>query len=134
MDELNRLQLCNENLGKIPSSIGNLKNLTHLRTSNSSVKKLPREIGNLENATLLALDENKIENLPKEINNLGENLKYFNISRNKLDWKDKTNDYVISCFNKSNMFIETDNAYNQKTINDNSRQPYIGFDFDDLYS
>ena len=69
----------------IPSSIGNLTNLTGLwLDGNQLIGEIPAEIGNLTNLTHLSLGDNHhTGEIPSEIGNL-TNLTTFNLSYNKL--------------------------------------------------
>ena len=71
--------------GEIPSSIGNLTNLTHLNLGRNQLSgEIPLEIGNLTNLTVLNLQYNQLTGeIPSEIGNL-TNLTYLWLYNNQL--------------------------------------------------
>ncbi|KAM3394405.1 hypothetical protein P3S68_003407 [Capsicum galapagoense] len=73
--------------GYLPQEIGNLKALTKLDLSkNQFSNRIPREIGGLQNLAHLSLRHNELQgSIPDSMSNMKlQNLKYFNISVNKL--------------------------------------------------
>jgi len=64
---LSELRLANNFITRIPSQIGNLKNLQFLDLSNNQIGELPREFGWLTNLKELLLFNNHIQDLPAEM-------------------------------------------------------------------
>ncbi|GEM_PF-2424337 len=73
----------NNQFSSLPSSIGNLSNLTILYIVGSQLSTLPDEIGNLTNLQTLWLNNNQISSLPASIGSLSK-LKELRLSLNKL--------------------------------------------------
>jgi internalin A len=83
LTNLIRLDLKVNQLKKSPSSIGNLTKLTHLDLYDNQLKELPTQIGNLTNLTYLGLARNQLKELPSSIGNL-TNLTYLDLYDNQL--------------------------------------------------
>ena len=64
------LDLTDENLTKLPESIGKLKELEFLYLDDNKLTKLPDSIGNLKNLTEIYCDSNNLTTLPESIGNL----------------------------------------------------------------
>ncbi len=79
-----RLELGENNLSGLPSSIGNLKKLTFLNISTNNLTELPKSIGNLTSLRIIHLFDNLLTSLPESIGNL-KNLKALHIGINQLD-------------------------------------------------
>jgi len=80
---LEKLNLKENRLTKLPNSIGNLTNLTKLYVSGNILTELPDSIGNLTNLEKLRLRYNQLTELPDSIGNL-TNLKELNLRYNDL--------------------------------------------------
>ena len=78
-----KLRLENNQLTKLPESIGNLTNLTKLHLWNNQLAKLPDSIGNLTKLRWLDLGNNKLAKLPDSIGNL-TNLTWLHLWGNRL--------------------------------------------------
>ena len=83
LSKLKVLSLDNNQLTKLPKSIGNLSELQELHLYRNKLTALPESIGNLGNLKELWLDNNKLTMLPKSIGNLSR-LNVLNLSNNKL--------------------------------------------------
>jgi len=84
LTELVELNLAeNIDLGKLPSGIGNLKNLKILDIRNCGLADLPPEIGNLKNLETLQMWGNNFIELPYCVTELA-NLKELYLNNNKL--------------------------------------------------
>jgi Leucine-rich repeat (LRR) protein len=77
------LNLSNKEIGKLPTSIGNLNKVEELTLQYDSLESLPREIGNLKQLKILNLFGNPLKSLPEEIGNL-ENLEVLLLGRTDL--------------------------------------------------
>ena len=66
------LRLVSCSLGELPSSIGEMRQLTDLDVSNNKLKTLPREIGEMRDLTRLHVGFNSIEALPDSIGQLAK--------------------------------------------------------------
>ncbi|KMU75993.1 CCR4 protein [Coccidioides immitis RMSCC 3703] len=64
---LDKLYLNHNKLKSLPSSIGELKNLTHLDISSNELTEIPEEIGMLTNLKKLLLFDNSLQTLPFEL-------------------------------------------------------------------
>lgn len=64
---LDKLYLNHNKLKSLPSSIGQLKNLTHLDVSSNELTEIPEEIGMLTNLKKLLLFDNNLQTLPYEM-------------------------------------------------------------------
>ena len=71
--------------GTIPSTLGNLTNLTHLRPHDNQLSgEIPSELGNLTNLTHLGLESNQLTGpIPSELGDL-TNLTYLGLNSNQL--------------------------------------------------
>ena len=81
-----QLKLQNNNLvGTLPSSLGNLSNLTNLGlNSNQLTGSIPTELGNLSNLSNLSLDHNELTgSIPSSLGSLS-NLTYLALDSNQL--------------------------------------------------
>ncbi len=70
--EIYQTKLQRHKINIIPSSIGNLTNLTTLNLSGNKLKILPNEIGLLSNLNYLYLSDNELEDLPSSFGNLSK--------------------------------------------------------------
>ncbi len=61
---MTELYLCNNQLTRIPESIGNLTNLTRLSLNDNQLTNLPEGIENLSKLTELYLEGNPLVDLP----------------------------------------------------------------------
>jgi len=77
------LNLTNNRLISIPSSIGNLNSLEYLNLENNQLTKLPDTIGNLKSLRQLYLYKNHLITVPDTIGTL-EKLKILDLSKNNL--------------------------------------------------
>ncbi|MCP4107686.1 MAG: AAA family ATPase [Desulfobacteraceae bacterium] len=77
------LNLSNNKLSSLPSSIGNFINLKQLIIQNNRLSLLPREIGNLKKLQILNLSNNQLTFLPPLVGNF-INLKQLIIQNNRL--------------------------------------------------
>lgn len=73
--------------GAIQSQIGQLKNLKVLNASYNQMTGVPAEIGQLQNLQVLDLSYNQLTGLPNELGNL-KNLKTLNLSGNSYSQQD----------------------------------------------
>ncbi|PKK77171.1 PP2C-domain-containing protein [Rhizophagus irregularis] len=64
---LEKLDLSNNQLTKIPNSIGSLKKLAHFSCTNNTLSALPSEIGSLTALRVLDIHNNNLSSLPPEI-------------------------------------------------------------------
>ncbi|MEM9448390.1 MAG: leucine-rich repeat domain-containing protein, partial [Cyanobacteria bacterium P01_E01_bin.6] len=76
--DLSRLELLS-----IPTSIGQLSNLTWLDLSQNQLSTVPKELGQLSNLTWLDLSHNQLSTVPKELGQLS-NLTRLDLSHNQL--------------------------------------------------
>lgn len=82
-DNLIELNISNNKLvGALPAEIKNLQNLKVLKAANNLMTGVPAEIGQMQNLEILDLSNNQLTGLPYELGNL-KNLKTFNISGNQ---------------------------------------------------
>lgn len=84
-DEIVLLELKGSKIKKIPSKIGNLKDLKAMDFSNNRLKTLPKEIGKLSNLTILNLSYNSLSALPETIKKLNKLEKLILINNNFSD-------------------------------------------------
>jgi internalin A len=77
------LYLSYNQLTSLPTSIGNLQNLTKLWLGYNQLTSLPTSIGNLQNLTELSLYGNQLTSLPTSIGNL-QNLTKLSLWGNQL--------------------------------------------------
>jgi leucine-rich repeat protein SHOC2 len=82
-DRSTHLDLYQQNLDRIPDSIGNLTNLVSLRLVDNRLTILPDSIGNLTNLRELRLYQNQLKTLPDSITNL-QQLTWLSLSLNRL--------------------------------------------------
>jgi len=80
---LRTMDLSNNRITGLPSSIANFKSLKTLNLSGNRLTSLPPGIGQLQKLETLILSGNLIRNLPSEIANL-KNLKEIDLSSNKI--------------------------------------------------
>jgi len=69
-EKLEKLSLADNNLGKVPSSIGDLKSLKELILFGNDLTILPDEIGGLFSLEHLDIGNNQLEKVPSSIGNL----------------------------------------------------------------
>ena len=81
---MTELWLCNNNMGLIPSQIGEIKTLKILSLSNNNLNSLPPEICLLPSLKKLLLRKNHMVDLPEGFSQL-TNLTELDISRNMFD-------------------------------------------------
>ena len=79
---LHTINLCDNNIKKIPKEISNLSDLQILLLSNNKLKEI-ENICNLKKLVHLYLNNNKITKIPKKIKQL-QNLRILRLSNNKL--------------------------------------------------
>ena len=77
------INLSKKELGTLPATIGNLKNVEELTLQYDSLTEIPTELGNLTSLRILNLFGNPISNLPESMENL-ENLEILLLGRTKL--------------------------------------------------
>ncbi len=80
---LEKLDLSNKGIDKLPTGIGHLAHLNELDLSGNNLTKLPKQIGNLTNLCALDLSGNNLIELPKQIWDL-PHLAFINLSHNNL--------------------------------------------------
>jgi Leucine-rich repeat (LRR) protein len=80
---LERLDLAETDLPKLPAEIGGLVNLKELLLWHNELKTLPEEIGNLQKLEWINLAMNSIESLPESMGKL-QSLTHLDISQNGL--------------------------------------------------
>jgi Leucine-rich repeat (LRR) protein len=80
--QLSALYAFRNQLNELPSEIGKLVNLTELDVFGNNLCSLPKEIGNLVNLKRLCVDDNKLESIPNDIMNCA-NLYLFTFEGNK---------------------------------------------------
>jgi len=80
---LNRLDLSNNQITKIPPEIGQLTHLKELILADNQITVIPPEIGQLTHLTFLCLDYNKITVIPQEIGQL-THLEHLYLSYNQI--------------------------------------------------
>ena len=83
LTNLTYLSLLENQLTSFPSALGNLTNLEHLALSYNLLNPIPPTIGNLVNLTHLALSNNRLTSIPSAIGNL-VNLTYLELDQNEL--------------------------------------------------
>ena len=95
---LRRLNLNENQLTKLPDSFGRLTNLTELCLEKNQIVELPNTIGQLTNLELLIIENNKISKLPDYITKLVR-LEIFDLFNNLLPKKEK--ERICTWFNKN---------------------------------
>ena len=85
---LQKLDLSNKKLTKIPENLGNLVNLRTLDLSNNNLTKIPTSLGNLVNLQTLYLYGNSLTEIPASLSNLSH-LQTLYLSGNNLTEKEK---------------------------------------------
>ena len=83
LTNLTYLSLWENQLTSFPPALGNLANLEHLALSYNLLNPIPPTIGNLVNLTHLALSNNRLTSIPSAIGNL-VNLTYLELDQNQL--------------------------------------------------
>jgi len=83
-ESIRNLDLKDNRITEIPTSIGNLKNLVYLNLSYNDLQVLPESVGLLRNLRYLILSHNKITDLPCSIANL-THLKILDLRHNILN-------------------------------------------------
>jgi len=81
---IEKLEIKNSDMDKIPSSIYNIKSLKKLYIRMGKVTELSENIGNLKNLTELHLKYNYIKAIPDRINELSK-LEILNLENNKIN-------------------------------------------------
>jgi leucine-rich repeat protein SHOC2 len=82
-DRSTHLDLYQNQISKLPDSIGNLTDLVSLRLTDNRLTTLPDSIGNLTKLRELRVYRNQLRNLPDSIANL-QNLTWLSLSLNRL--------------------------------------------------
>lgn len=83
IDNLKRLELKSNKLGKFPDSIFSLNSITYLDLSHNNINRLPDQFNNLQSLEYLNLRYNQLKEIPKSIGTL-TNLKILDLKHNKL--------------------------------------------------
>ena len=79
---LSQLNLMENQLTRVPASVGNLNMLTQLNLSTNNIDKLPDEIGSCKSLVALYLADNQLTHLPTSISML-VNLNNLDVSKNR---------------------------------------------------
>ena len=83
LEDLKRLELRSDRIGKFPNSISSLYSLQFLDLSHNSIAKIPDSIQSLKSLEYLNLEYNDLTEIPKSIGSL-TSLKELNLKHNKL--------------------------------------------------
>jgi len=83
LEDLKRLELRSDRIGKFPNSISSLYSLQFLDLSHNSIAKIPDSIQSLKSLEYLNLEYNDLTEIPKSIGSLTR-LKELNLKHNKL--------------------------------------------------
>eukprot|EP00028_Trichosphaerium_sp_Am-I-7-wt_P015102 CAMPEP_0168511046 /NCGR_PEP_ID=MMETSP0405-20121227/1864_1 /TAXON_ID=498012 /ORGANISM="Trichosphaerium sp, Strain Am-I-7 wt" /LENGTH=404 /DNA_ID=CAMNT_0008529073 /DNA_START=1 /DNA_END=1212 /DNA_ORIENTATION=+ len=90
LTNITSLNISNNDLGRIPTSIGYLKRLVSLDLSKNNLEELPLSLGNLTNLTKLVLDDNPLTKINQKIRKKGPDsiIKYYrdSLSISKKPW------------------------------------------------
>ena len=116
LQRLEKLELNDNNLTRLPAEISNLKKLIHLSVANNKLDSLPEEIGELTCLKSLDLHCNNISSLPSSIVSL--ELTNLNLSSNLLGFDSKFSEYSESSrLSGSLLFLNcADNNLNDQTF------------------
>lgn len=92
----------NKLTGALPGEIRFLKNLKVLKASNNMMTGVPAEVGQLSNLEILDLSNNQLTGLPNELGNL-KNLKTMNLSGN--DYSEQDLNYIKERLPNTNFIL-----------------------------
>eukprot|EP00833_Pecoramyces_ruminatium_P011391 jgi/Orpsp1_1/1185423/evm.model.c7180000093683.1 len=81
---LKELNMYNNDITTIPSSVGDVSELEIINLSYNNIKEIPKEISNLKNLSELYLNLNEITSIPISIGELSK-LKILDLNSNKID-------------------------------------------------
>jgi len=72
LKHLNFLEVAKTSLGVLPTSLGNMENMTNLLIHSNNLSVLPEEIGQLAHLKNLNFSNNKLTELPQSLHNCKE--------------------------------------------------------------